>query len=586
MTVFVPVNVGAVSVSLILEDPDGQLCREVPFALEREEGDYGHWQGSFTMEPGLYFYWFRIGKAEDSFRLFKEGSQTNMEQGEKWQLSFLPEDFTVPDYAVGSVMYQILPDRFYKSGDCDLTEKLGPFTIHENWDDLPRYGPDEDKHWNNDFFGGNFRGIEEKLPYLKTLGVGILYLNPVVMAFSNHRYDAADYKRPDPMLGSEEDFRQLCEKAHELGIRVILDGVFSHTGEHSRYFDARRHFGGGAVSDPESPYRTWFQFKDYPHDYEAWWGIRSLPCVDELDPGFLDYVIEAEDSVVAYWMSLGADGFRLDVADELPDAFILRLKKRIRGMNPEAFLLGEVWEDASNKRAYGVSRRYFVDGELDSVMNYPWRKAIVDFVKGADDGTAFGEAVMTLAENYPPQVLHCLMNLLGSHDKPRILTVLGDDFDGSKEEKALRRLSPTDYEAAKEQLCLATFLQYTLPGMPSIYYGDEVGLEGFEDPYCRRTFPWGSEDKKLQSYFRALGELKNGEEALRKGPVRIKEAGQGRLCYIRQTDTACCEIYVNRTGEEWDLPGSGKLLFGRSINQMGGRITLKPWGFCVLALSL
>ncbi len=586
MTVFVPVNVGAVSVSLILEDPDGQLCREVPFALEREEGDYGHWQGSFTMEAGLYFYWFRIGKAEDSFRLFKEGSQTNMEQGEKWQLSFLPEDFTVPDYAVGTVMYQILPDRFYKSGDCDLTEKLGPFTIHENWDDLPRYGPDEDKHWNNDFFGGNFRGIEEKLPYLKTLGVGILYLNPVVMAFSNHRYDAADYKRPDPMLGSEEDFRQLCEKAHELGIRVILDGVFSHTGEHSRYFDARCHFGGGAVSDPESPYRTWFQFKDYPHDYEAWWGIRSLPCVDELDPGFLDYVIEAEDSVVAYWMSLGADGFRLDVADELPDAFILRLKKRIRGMNPEAFLLGEVWEDASNKRAYGVSRRYFVDGELDSVMNYPWRKAIVDFVKGADDGTAFGEAVMTLAENYPPQVLHCLMNLLGSHDKPRILTILGDDFDGSKEEKALRRLSPTDYEAAREQLCLGALLQYTLPGMPSIYYGDEVGLEGFEDPYCRRTFPWGSEDKKLQSYFRALGELKNGEEALRKGSVRIKEAGQGRLCYIRQTDTACCEIYVNRTGEEWDLPGSGELLFGRGINQMGERITLMPWGFCVLALSL
>ena len=586
MTVFVPLDVGAVSTTLILEDPDGQLCKEIPFALVCEEGDYGHWQGSFTMEAGLYFYWFRIGKAEDSFRLFKEGSQTNMEQGEKWQLSFLPEDFTVPEYAMGAVMYQILPDRFYKSGNCDLTGKPEPFTIHENWDDLPRYGPDEDKYWNNDFFGGNFRGIEEKLPYLKSLGVGVLYLNPVVMAFSNHRYDAADYKRPDPMLGTEEDFRQLCEKAHELGIRVILDGVFSHTGEHSRYFDARCHFGGGAVSDPNSPYRSWFRFKDYPHDYEAWWGIRSLPCVDELDPGFLDYVIDAEDSVVAYWMSLGADGFRLDVADELPDEFILRLKKRIRGINSEAFLLGEVWEDASNKRAYGVSRRYFVDGELDSVMNYPWRKAIVDFVKGGDDGTAFGESVMTLAENYPPQVLHCLMNLLGSHDKPRILTVLGDDFDGSKEEKAHRRLSPADYESAREQLYLGAFLQYTLPGMPSIYYGDEVGAEGFEDPYCRRTFPWGSEDKKLQNYFRALGELKNGEEALKKGSVRMKEAGQGRLCYIRQTDTACCEVYVNRTEEEWDLPGAGKLLFGRGVHQMGERITLMPRGFCALALSL
>jgi len=488
MTLFVPHTAGAVGVSLILEDCNEQFCREVPFALTQQEGDYGHWQGSFTMDRGLYFYWFRIYKEGDAFRLFRQGNTTNMEQGDKWQLSFLPEDFTVPDYATGAVMYQILPDRFCKAGDYDLTGKLEPYTLHADWYDLPRYGPDEEGHWNNDFFGGNFRGIREKLPYLKSLGVGVLYLNPIVMAFSSHRYDAADYKRPDPMLGTEEDFRLLCETAHDLGIRVILDGVFSHTGDHSLYFDSRGYFGAGAVSDPNSPYRSWYQFKDYPHDYEAWWGIKSLPCVNELDPGFLDYIIEAEDSVVAYWMGLGADGFRLDVADELPDEFILRLKNRIRGIKADALLLGEVWEDASNKRAYGVSRRYFVDGELDSVMNYPWRKAILDFVQGTDDGTAFGESVMTIAENYPPQVLHCLMNLLGSHDKPRILTVLGDDFEGSKEEKAHRRLDPVQYARTREKLYLAAFLQFTLPGMPSIYYGDEVGLEGFEDPWCRRTF--------------------------------------------------------------------------------------------------
>ena len=586
MTLFVPREVGTVSVGLVTEDCDGQLVEEIPFSFLKEEGDYHHWQGTFTMEPGLYFYWFRIYKDGDSFRLFKQGEQTNMEQGEKWQLSFLPEDFTVPDYAKGAVMYQILPDRFYKSGECDLTEKLGPYTVHENWDDLPRFGPDEEKHWNNDFFGGNFQGIREKLPYLKELGVGLLYLNPIVKAFSNHRYDAADYKCPDPMLGTEEDFRELCHTAHELGIRVILDGVFSHTGEHSRYFDARGWFGGGAVSDPESPYRSWFQFKEYPHDYEAWWGIRSLPCVNELDPGFLDYVIEAEDSVVAYWMALGADGFRLDVADELPDEFIFRLKKRIRSIAPDAFLLGEVWEDASNKRAYGVSRRYFVDGELDSVMNYPWRKAILDFVKGEDDGTAFGESVMSLAENYPPMVLHCLMNLLGSHDKPRILTVLGDEFDGSKEEKATRRLSPEDYASAREKLYLATFLQYTLPGMPSIYYGDEVGLEGFEDPYCRRTFPWGKEDKALQDYFRALGALKNSQESLQRGQIRVLEAGQGRLAFLRQGETGAVWIYVNRTEKEWKLPDPGTVLFGRGIQLMGQQVTLLPQGFCILKKNL
>lgn len=586
MTLFVPREVGTVAVGLIMEDCDGNFVEEISFSYLREEGDYHHWQGTFTMEPGLYFYWFRIYKEGDSFRLFKQGEATNMEQGDKWQLSFLPEDFTVPDYAKGALMYQILPDRFCKSGECDLTEKLGPYTVHEDWFDLPRFGPDEEKHWNNDFFGGNFRGIREKLPYLKELGVGILYLNPIVKAFSNHRYDAADYKCPDPMLGTEEDFRELCHAALEQGIRVILDGVFSHTGEHSRYFDARGYFGGGAVSDPESPYRSWFQFKDYPHDYEAWWGIRSLPCVNELDPGFLDYIIDAEDSVVAYWMGLGADGFRLDVADELPDEFILRLKNRIRGIKPDAFLLGEVWEDASNKRAYGVSRRYFVDGELDSVMNYPWRKAILDFVRGEDDGTAFGEAVMTLAENYPPEVLHCLMNLLGSHDKPRILTVLGDDFDGSKEEKATRRLSSEEYNAAKEKLYLAAFLQYTLPGMPSIYYGDEVGLEGFEDPYCRRTFPWGKEDETLQAYFCALGTLKNTQESLKTGSIRILEAGQGRLSYMRRGEKGYATAYVNRTTQEWRLPEIGKLCFGRGIQQLGREVTLLPGGFCILSKDM
>ena len=586
MTLFVPHTAGAVGVSLILEDCNEQFCREVPFALAQQEGDYGHWQGSFTMDRGLYFYWFRIYKEGDAFRLFKQGNTTNMEQGDKWQLSFIPEDFTVPDYATGAVMYQILPDRFCKAGDCDLTGKPEPYTLHGDWYDLPRYGPDEEGHWNNDFFGGNFRGIREKLPYLKSLGVGVLYLNPIVMAFSSHRYDAADYKRPDPMLGTEEDFRLLCTDAHALGIRVILDGVFSHTGDHSLYFDSRSVFGGGAVSDPDSPYRSWYLFKDYPHDYEAWWGIKSLPCVNELDPGFLDYIIEAEDSVVAYWMDLGADGFRLDVADELPDEFILRLKNRIRGIKADALLLGEVWEDASNKRAYGVSRRYFVDGELDSVMNYPWRKAILDFVQGTDDGTAFGESVMTLAENYPPEVLHCLMNLLGSHDKPRILTVLGDDFEGSKEEKAHRRLDPAQYAAAREKLYLAAFLQFTLPGMPSIYYGDEAGLEGFEDPWCRRTFPWGREDETLQTFFRALGELKNRESSLQRGSVRIIEAGRGRLSYVRGTEEVSTLAYVNRTEEEWTLEEGGELLFGRGLQCLGKGITLLPHGFCLLKRSL
>ena len=319
----IPTEVGTSGVRLMLEDSEHAVCAELPFSfVSRGEDGYELWRLEFTrQETGLHFYWFRIDKrGGGSFRLFRQGSDTNMEAGEKWQLSVIPADFTVPDFAPGTVMYQIFPDRFARSGSCDLTYKLQPFWVHESPDELPEYRPDaHGEVRNNDFFGGNFAGIREKLPYLQELGVGVLYLNPIFMAWSNHRYDTADYRRPDPMLGTEEDFRTLCDEAHARGMRVILDGVFSHTGSNSVYFDAKHVFGHGAVSDPNSPYRRWYRFHRYPDDYEAWWGIRTLPCVEELDETYLHYIIEDEDSVIAHWLRLGADGFRLDVVDELPD---------------------------------------------------------------------------------------------------------------------------------------------------------------------------------------------------------------------------------------------------------------------------
>lgn len=584
--VFVPRSSGATGVRLMLEDCDGAPVMEQPFVLQKEQDDYRVYRCEFSLaERGLYFYWFYITKQDGGFRLFKQGNDTNMEAGEKWQFSVIPTDFTVPDYARGAVMYQIMPDRFCKRGDCDLTDKLRPYTIHENWNETPEYRPDENGTvWNKDFFGGNFNGIREKLPYLQQLGVGILYLNPIFMAFSNHRYDTADYKRPDPMLGTEEDFRALCDEAHRRSIRVILDGVFSHTGSNSVYFDADGVFGGGAASDPASPYRKWYRFSHYPDRYEAWWGIRTLPCVDELEESYVNYIIEDEDSVVAHWMALGADGFRLDVVDELPDEFVLRLKRRIRKINPEALLLGEVWEDASNKRAYSVSRRYFVDAELDSVMNYPWRTAIMNYVMGTDDGQAFGETVMTIAENYPPQVLACVMNHLGTHDTPRILTLLGDSFYGSKEEKAERFLTPEARALAVLRLKRAAFLQFTLPGMPSIYYGDEAGMEGFEDPFCRRCFPWGAEDKDLQAYYAALCRMKNTLAVLKNGNVRMTEAGGGRIAFTRSDGNTTAKIYVNQSEMPWRVE-DGSLAFGCATDFDGTAYTLHKNGFCLLLMK-
>ncbi len=555
----IPGAVGTVGAECVLLRENGTPEALFPMTLERKDGPYDIFCGNVRLaEPGLYFYYFRIHKPTGSFRLFKQGSDTNMEAGDLWQLSCVPAEHTVPDWAKGAIIYQVFPDRFYKNGQCDLAGKLTPYTLHENWNEEVDWRPNaKGEILNNDFFGGNFRGITEKMDYIASLGTNILYLNPICKGFSSHRYDTADYKTPDPMLGSMADFSRLCVEAHKRGIRVILDGVFSHTGANSLYFDKNRTFGGkGAYCDPESPYRSWYTFHSWPTKYESWWGFETLPTVKKTDPGFMDYIIHNENSVVAHWLSAGADGFRLDVADELPDAFIAALKKRLRELKPDALLLGEVWEDASNKIAYNVRRRYFVDGELDSVMNYPFRTAILNFLRRADGGQGLRQTVMTLAENYPPQVLHCCMNLLGSHDTPRIRTALVDDFDGSREQLAVRQLSSGQQAESKQLLMAAAVLQYALPGAPSIYYGDEAGMAGGKDPFNRRTYPWGAEDGELLAHFRTLGQLRREQDALRLGDIRFFCAGGGKVGFTRSYQNVRLHCLVSLGAPLEALPGT------------------------------
>ena len=479
--IMVPNSVGTIGAECIFCPDGGGQELSFPLTFEKKDGPYDIWKGDFSIDrTGLFFYYFRIHKQEGSFRLFKQGNDTNMEAGNCWQLSIVPADFTTPDWAKGAIIYQVFPDRFYKSGKCDLTGKLKPYTVHKNWNEEVEWRPNEGGEvLNNDFYGGNFKGITAKMDYIASLGTSILYLNPISKSFSNHRYDTGDYKTPDPMLGTESDFTAMCRAAHDRGIKVILDGVYSHTGSDSLYFDKYGSFGGkeGAYCTKDSPYYSWYTFHNYPNTYNGWWGFDTLPTVNKMDPAFLDYVIRDEDSVVAHWLKLGADGFRLDVVDELPNEFVLMLKRRIREIRPDALLIGEVWEDASCKEAYGVRRRYFVDGVLDSCMNYPFRTAIINFLHGWDDGRQLKEKVMTIAENYPPQVLCCNMNPLGTHDTPRILTTLVDNFEGSREEYAKRHLSRSRMDVARDRLLMASFLQYMLPGSPSLYYADEAGME-------------------------------------------------------------------------------------------------------------
>ena len=584
VSIHVPSSVGAVRVQLELLHSDHAPYRPFDLTFREKVGAYDIFRAEFSLpETGLYFYFFRIHNRDGSFRLFKQGDDTNMEAGDLWQLSCVPADFATPDWAKGAVIYQLFPDRFRSSGPVCTEGKLEPYVLHTGWN--------EDVFWqptpqgivlNNDFYGGNFRGIIEKMDYIAGLGTTILYLNPISKSFSSHRYDTGDYMTPDPMLGTEEEFSALCQAAHERGMKVILDGVYSHTGSNSLYFNKDGVFPGkGAYQSEDSPYRSWYTFQQWPGTYTSWWGFNTLPTVNKMDPAFVEYIITGENSVIAHWLKLGCDGFRLDVADELPDEFLKLLRTRVKELNPDALVLGEVWEDASNKEAYGRRRKYFVDAELDSVMNYPFRTAILNFVRGRDAGKALRDTVLTIAENYPPQVFLSNMNLLGTHDTPRILTALVDDFEGPREEQAQRRLSRNQMDVARDRLLMASFLQFTLPGSPSIYYGDEALMEGHRDPFNRRPFPWGREDRELQDHFRRLGRLRRDWECLRLGDIRFFQYGDRHLDFTRSYGGKTLRVYCNRSADPWDIP-AGKVVFGWALQTVAPDcLTLAPRGFCI-----
>ncbi len=583
--IHIPSTVQTTKVECVINHEHGALAQTVALTFKKKQGPYDIFSGNFCFEEcGLFFYYFRITTKTGCFKLFKYGDETNMEAGDCWQVSCVPADFTTPDWAKGALIYQIFPDRFHKAGKCDLTGKLEPYTVHRSWHEEVDWRPTkEGLVLNNDFYGGNFKGITEKMDYIASLGVTIIYLNPISKSFSSHRYDTGDYKTPDPMLGTEAEFTAMCEAAHKRGIKVVLDGVYSHTGADSLYFDRNKTFGGkGAYNSKSSPYYNWYTFHNWPNTYNSWWGFDTLPTVNKMNPDFIEYIITGEDSVVAHWLKAGADGFRLDVVDELPDAFIDLLKKRIREIRPDALLIGEVWEDASNKHSYGVRRRYFVDGILDSAMNYPFRNAIINFIRGWDNGPGLKNTVMSIAENYPPQVFLCNMNLLGTHDTPRILTALVDIFEGSREEQSKRFLSRSQYVQAQERLVMASFLQYTLPGSPSLYYADEAGMEGHKDPFNRRTYPWGREDQELLSHFKRLGQLRKENEALRLGDIQFFKADDRKIGFTRTYGEQKLRIYLNRGGDLWEI-APGKILLGHNIHTLSREgITLDAKGFCVV----
>ncbi len=571
--IVLPRGICCTGASLVLNHDNGENS-VYPMAWERMEGyDEEWWSVKFTAEnQGLYWYHFVIACKNGGNMITRFDNSTGRisPDGTSFQLTVYSKDFSTPDWIKGSVIYQIFPDRFRFSGEKKQNvpeERI----LRGDWGALPMWQPDsQGKITKYDFFGGDFKGIEEKLDYIASLGVGCIYLNPIFQAQSNHRYDTADYEKTDCLLGSEEDFSSLCKSAKEKGIEIILDGVFSHTGSDSRYFNKNGNYGNdGAYNTPESPFFGWYKFKNYPDEYDCWWGVDILPEIDEENDDYINYMA-GESGILRKWIRAGAKGWRLDVADELPDKFLDSLRNAVKSEQSDAYVLGEVWEDASNKISYGARRRYLLGDQLDSVMNYPFADALIAFaISGIAEG--FNDKISEICENYPKDAVDCLMNHIGTHDTCRVLNRLATlgNYRSSHLERYSGGLSDEERERGKRLLRLISVMQFTLPGVPSIYYGDEAGIEGGEDPFNRGCYPWGNEDGELIEHYRFLGRLRKEHGAFADGEFVPVSAALGCVAYERKGGNERIMTVANRNSHPivYVLPEDGYVsLTGEEIN--------------------
>lgn len=544
----------------VLKDQEIQFSLTVEYAMNPEvtfvvskEGQGEQYikmsslqEGSFTTsysssEYGLCFYFFMLNYDDHGMRrTVYLGAPSQGIGGEivardnRWELT--PYQITVHNYQESTpawyknaVFYQIFVDRFFNGEEHGkvLSPKKNSF-LYATWDDSPMYIKD---HQGNilrwDFFGGNLKGVLQKLDYLESLGIGGIYLNPIFKARSNHKYDTGDYMEIDEMFGDEESFKTLLQEAKKRGIRIVLDGVFNHVGADSKYFNAFGTYDSvGAAQSTESPYYSWFNFFQYPHDYESWWGVKDLPNVNENEDSYKNFIV-GKDGVIEKWSRMGIGGWRLDVADEMPDEFIEEIRKTMDTVSEDQVLLGEVWEDASNKIAYGKRRRYLLGKELHGTMNYPFKDGVIAYLNGHMRAKDLYMRFMSLKENYPPEALYSALNNLGTHDTRRILTELKD----------VRKLQ------------VAVGMLLTFPGVPCIYYGDEAGMEGESDPFNRGPYPWGKESPDTFAIYQSMIQLRKKHETLTSGEF-IPFYQEEMFGYLRKTEDECHLILVNSKPEK------------------------------------
>lgn len=556
MKVSFPHSFNIWNLCLIIKNDQGLIEREIYFKDEV----------SFQIfECDIFWYYFSFEDCYGKhFLIANEALDAiiSNEINNLWQLLTYNSIYKEPKWFEGKIMYQIMVDRFYKNNVNYVRDDI---ILHKDWYENPNIYP-VNGIWNNDFFGGNLQGIISKLPYLKELNVGIIYLNPIFEAFSNHKYDTGDYLKIDRMFGSEDDFIELCKKAQKLDIRIIIDAVFNHSGSDSIYFNKNNKYDSiGAYNSKESKYYKWYNFIDYPNDYESWWGISTLPKFNQNNRDYRDFINE----VLNHWLSLGATGIRIDVVDELQGEFVEEINSVVKRINNDNIIIGEVWEDASNKIAYSTRKHYFNGKQLDSVMNYVGLNAIIEFLKNGNV-TSFRNKIRSLINNYPKHNLDKMMNIIDTHDVKRIVDTFFYNQNMSLLEASNYIPSDKEYEFAYSKVKMASAIQFTLPGVPCIYYGDEVGLTGGGDALSRKCYPWGKENEEIFAWYKRLSFIrKQYQYIFSDGEFQEVNNNDNILSYMRIKNEDKILIMINNNYDDYFIKVTGiDLINNVEINEI------------------